>query len=226
MSIFVLKIIALITMFIDHFAYLNLPFSDSTYNILREIGRISFPLYIFILTEGLYYTKNRLLMIKNLFIFALISQIPFYLYFGQNFYNLNVLFTMLFGSIIVCNIDNLRENYSKNNLWLLNLSLFLPVLFRTDYDIFGTFSIVILYYLKRIPFKNKYYKNVLPAIFLTLMLTFFNYGNGILYIVIGSTASLLVLFYNHSEGLKYKKFFYLAYPVHITFYYIINLLIL
>ncbi len=226
MSIFALKIIALLTMFVDHFAYLNIPFTDSTYNILREIGRISFPIYIFILTEGLYYTKNRTLMIKNLFIFALISQIPFYLYFGLNFYNLNVLFTMLFGSIIVDNIENLRLNYNRRNQGLLYLSLLFPIFFRTDYDLFGTFSIVILYYLKRIPFENKYYKNILPAIFLTLMLLFFNYSNGVVYVLVGSIASLLVLFYNHTEGHKYKKFFYLAYPVHISIYYLINLLIL
>lgn len=116
-----LKWIALLTMLIDHMgavllecgvvqAYnLNLPtaFSYETSlfffqadRIIRQIGRISFPIFCFLLVEGFHYTSNRKKYALRLFLFALLSEIPFdlalqgtVLEFGYQ----NVMFTLLFG---------------------------------------------------------------------------------------------------------------------------------
>lgn len=44
---------------------------------LRSIGTIAFPLFCFLLAEGFQHTKSRKRYIGLMFVFALISEIPF-----------------------------------------------------------------------------------------------------------------------------------------------------
>lgn len=111
-----LKIIAITVMFIDHFAAIILanymisgkwatgPFTYQTlYNIymaMRVIGRLGFPIFCFLLVEGFMHTHNVWKYLRNLAIFALISEIPFNLAFGDALFTFeyqNVFFTLLFG---------------------------------------------------------------------------------------------------------------------------------
>ena len=75
-SAFVLKIIAVITMTIDHSGYLI--FGGSSF--MNFIGRIAFPIFAFQITEGYTHTHNLKKYFLRLFAFALISQIPFMLF--------------------------------------------------------------------------------------------------------------------------------------------------
>ena len=50
-----LKLIALITMTIDHIGFMLLP----QVKILRAIGRIAFPIFAYMIAEGCQYTRNR-----------------------------------------------------------------------------------------------------------------------------------------------------------------------
>src|SRR5690606_27382742 len=68
-----LKMIALTTMIIDHTGIVFFP--DDMH--LRIIGRIAFILYAFMLAEGAHYTRNIDKYIIRLFIWAIISEIPF-----------------------------------------------------------------------------------------------------------------------------------------------------
>ena len=54
MSILVLKIIAFLTMIVDHTGVIFYPNSQ----IFRIIGRISFPIFCFFIVEGFSHTKN------------------------------------------------------------------------------------------------------------------------------------------------------------------------
>lgn len=95
-----IKIIACITMLIDHFSkiFLESIMNDKLFplylaggmsteqfygidafqkNILNGIGTIAFPLFCLLLSEGFFYTKNRKRYIGGMLAFALISEVPF-----------------------------------------------------------------------------------------------------------------------------------------------------
>lgn len=106
-----LKIVACLTMFVDHFSkilvemimseklfplYLNGGISGELFyriddfqrSVLNGIGTIAFPLFCLLLAEGFVYTKNRKRYIGFMLIFALISEIPFDISFFS-FYSRN-----------------------------------------------------------------------------------------------------------------------------------------
>lgn len=104
---FGLKMIALVTMTIDHFAAIVLERISGTstlmYNIyfaLRCIGRLAFPLFIFLLVEGFMHTHSKKRYAVRLFLFAFIAEVPFNLAFSHEIlyptYQ-NVFFTLLLG---------------------------------------------------------------------------------------------------------------------------------
>ena len=68
-----LKIIAIITMLIDHIGYVFFPDRIE----LRIIGRISFPLFAYCIAVGFLYTSNIKKYILRLAAFSILSQ-PFY----------------------------------------------------------------------------------------------------------------------------------------------------
>jgi len=74
MTVFWLKLIAIISMTIDHTGAV---FSDYTPFVLRNIGRMAFPIYAFLIAQGARYTKNIEKFMLRLFLFALISQVPY-----------------------------------------------------------------------------------------------------------------------------------------------------
>ena len=63
MSIFFIKIVAYITMFLDHIKYV-LP--DTNCFITEFLGRISYPLFAFLITEGYIHTKVYLCFLELL----------------------------------------------------------------------------------------------------------------------------------------------------------------
>lgn len=107
MSSFIIKIIAIITMTIDHIN--DIFFKQTTYNV---IGRIAFPLFCFQIVVGYSKTRNLFKYILRLFVFAIITQIPYYFFMkaiGAGF-SLNVLCTLVLGLIAMYFYDLKFEN--------------------------------------------------------------------------------------------------------------------
>lgn len=89
MSVFVLKLIAVLSMVTDHISYvLTLAMGINTpllFN-MRAVGRIAFPIYAFLLVNGFEKTRDKMAYMGRLFLFAFISQLPFSLAFNQRNY--------------------------------------------------------------------------------------------------------------------------------------------
>ena len=146
-----LKLIAIITMLIDHTAATILDrtlmargmgslnsnaqavmdfMSDNAliYGIdiiMRLIGRIAFPIFCFLLVEGFVHTHNKWKYALRLGLFALISEIPFDLAFSNRFFYFNyqnVFFTLFIGLLVLMGFELIREKLSEKK-WLPVLAI-------------------------------------------------------------------------------------------------------
>ncbi len=77
-----LKIIAIISMTIDHYASGFLPEGFTAWIVLRTLGRLSMPIMCFFIAEGYRHTSNLRRYALRLLLFALLSHLPFTFYFG------------------------------------------------------------------------------------------------------------------------------------------------
>ncbi len=104
LSAFALKIIAIVSMLIDHVGAVLLP------NVieLRYIGRLAFPIFCFLIAEGYAHTKSAPKYLSRLGLFAIISEIPFNLAFSGellSFSRCNVFVTLFLGLLSVMLFD-------------------------------------------------------------------------------------------------------------------------
>lgn len=221
MSGFVLKIIAIITMFIDHIGYVI--FNQFSY--FNYIGRISFPIFAFQISEGYIHTKDIKKYMLRLFIFAIISQIPFMLFhslIASGFY-LNIFFTLLLGLISIYIYD--KSNNKLFGLLFAVIIAFFANFIHCDYGFYGI-SIIFIFYL----FKDNMLYCALCFIIATsirYLIPIITYGIYIQYIISLCATIIPIIFislYNGKKGKDTKYLLYLFYPVHLLLIYCIHLL--
>lgn len=236
MTSFYLKIIALITMFIDHIGSVIFP----NHFWLRYIGRIAFPIYAFLISEGLKKTSNIKKYLINLLMLAVTSEIFYDLCFNKNislFYKTNTVYTLFIASLSIYLYNKNYNNITKYLSLLLGLSI--SYILKTDYDILGVLLIFIFYFLH-----NKYQYLIYGIIWVNI-----KYLSNISYIlqyifnkniylpniyVINSLGLylftivpfLIIMFYNNKKGKNLKYTFYVLYLLHLFILYIIKLFIL
>ena len=219
---FLLKIIALITMTFDHISY---PFFHH-YTILNVIGKISFPIFAFGIAEGYHYTKNLKKYFLRLFLFAIISQIPFSLFlstFSRDYLTLNIFFTLLLGLVSITLFDRCKNKFIG---WFSVILLaIIAQITKCDYGWYGISIIFLFYYFR----KNALFMNI-SFICLTLLkyiLAYLSTGN-LFYLSFSISSCLpLILFhyYNGKQGKKLKYVLYIYYPIHLLLLYLIYLII-
>ena len=136
---FQLKCIAVITMIIDHTGAVLFP-GDL---IFRYIGRISFPIFCFLLVEGFSHTRDVRKYMFRLGLFALISEIPYDLAFRNTVFEYehqNVFFTLFLGVVMMYALEKSREWPVKAVEVLL--AMWFANLLGTDYRFKGIILIV------------------------------------------------------------------------------------
>jgi hypothetical protein len=208
----ILKWIAIITMTVDHIGAVLYP----EQRIFRFVGRLSFPLFSYLLVLGLETTRNVKAYFVRLFIFAFVSQIPFSLALGvEPLGYLNIFFTLSLGLLFV-------KLYEEKKTLLMLLPLLASVALNVDYGIYGILTIGGMYLLRR--------NSELGSISLLLLnLLFFPVSSVQLL-----SLSALPLILSHNNGFlklaakangsaKYpswrKYFFYVYYPLHLSILY-------
>lgn len=114
-----LKLLACGAMLVDHWALL---FGKSIW--FRALGRLAFPIYCFLISEGLAHTRNRRRYFGRLALMALVTEpiydLAFYpraIWQGQN-----VLWTLLLGGLLLDRLEQGREPVEKL-FWFLLLPL-------------------------------------------------------------------------------------------------------
>jgi len=209
-----LKILAMITMTVDHIGAYLLP----QYHILRMIGRLAFPIYAYLIAEGCAHTRDRRRYLLQMGGMALICQLVYFFAMGSLYQCILVTFTL--SILLIYAIDSGSP--------LLGAGMFLAVLFLTgflpnrlpgfyiDYSLWGVLTPVAAYL-----GRNKREKLLFCGILLALLAadhSGFTQWLGLL--------SLIPLaLYNGKRGkARIKWFFYLYYPLHLVAIYAIGFL--
>ena len=224
-----LKMIACITMLIDHIgascieAGLLLPeletgeVSGGALNqlplyqldrVLRFTGRLAFPIFCFLLVEGFVHTHDVKKYVRRLFLFALISEVPFDLAFFRtpfDFSAQNVYWTLALGVLAMAGLKRFEKENGlpgwQGLVWAGGCAA-LALAAHTDYHAIGVIIICALY-LTRTNRKRQCLAGALLFLFeLTAPLAF-----------------VLVWFYNGQRGRctpAMQKVFYWFYPVHLS----------
>ena len=206
-TLFTLKIIAIITMFLDH--YYRIIGGPEWLSIL---GRLAFPIFAFSISEGYSHTKNVNKYLMRLLNFAIIIQLPNFLGFQE--YPLNIFFTLALGLFCLEILDNNKINIVVRYIVVLHLC-FLAEKTGLDYGAYGVILIILFNKLRN----NKLY---IFIAFLALNLVILKIGN-LSEMQIYSIFSLIPIFlYNGKKGYGMKYFFYLFYPLHFIFLYFLN----
>lgn len=213
MNSYHLKLIAIITMLIDHIGAVLVPSNTTLYLVLRCIGRLAFPIFVFLLVEGFYHTKDVKKYLLRLGAFALLSELPFDLaFYGKilEFTHQNIFFTLFLGLACMYLMSRVevafRENMVLMNLFralLLLLFCLFAYYLKTDYDYRGVLLIIGFYLLRG----NKV---LLTAILLFVSGYLLGYINGL-----ATFAMVPIAFYNGKKGKSIKYAFYIFYPAHL-----------
>lgn len=197
-----IKLIAFITMVIDHAAIFFFPEHEF---IMRSLGALSFPLFAYAITQGLKYTKDIQLYIITLVTCACVTQ-PFFNILFPDLHRLNDLYTLLFGLIILI----LYERYGFQAFYL---TLLLALANVVSIYIFIVFAIYFLHH------RPAYLLGAMTAFYLLVY-----YLSGALYVLFGP-AAVVLMYYKAAIPLPrtiQKYFYYVAYPGHFLIIILIN----
>ena len=228
-----LHILAMAFMLCDHLWATIIPGNQW----LTCLGRLAFPIFAFMIVEGYFHTRNLRRYAFRLFLFALISEIPFNLmYSGGPFYpyHQNVIWTLLIGLLLI----HLNEcAKKKEKLWIRVLVAFVTVtagffvglVSMVDYHGAGIVTILAFYFLRGRKwwcllgqFAALYYLNIEVLKGLSFEVSFL----GAQFMVVQQGLALFALIpiwlYRGRQGLHSKAFQYFCYtfyPVHMLLLY-------
>jgi hypothetical protein len=223
LSVFQIKVLAAVFMVIDHAGLFLFP----QFLVLRIIGRGAFPLFAWCIANGAHYTKDMRAYLRRLFIFALISQVPFSLAYymaGLPWWYTNVLFTLFLGLGAIYFINQTQRVSFK--IGIISVCAITAEIIHSDYKIAGVLSIVVFY----LCYKNMRYMALLQTFILGIIpfLLFHFEIRDTLPTTIPYLASPIEFFsiaalgiiaaYNHQSGRRAKYFFYWFYPLQFVFF--------
>lgn len=227
----VLKIIACATMLIDHFGaaivpYLPLANMETIYYICRGIGRIAFPIYCFLLVEGMRHTRNPKKYILRLGVGILLAELPFDILFegGISWASQSVMVTLTLGAMMLLCMQKTDKKWLK--ILLVVPFAILAELAKCDYGSGGIVMIAVFALFDRLSLQT-------VALFLVnwqllpsaAVLVF---GIVVIIQLFAVLAMVPIALYSgkkltHSRAVQWG--FYLFYPVHLLVLWMILLIL-
>lgn len=235
LSSFSLHILAMSLMLCDHLWATLFPWEEW----LTCIGRIAFPLFAFLISEGFYRTSNVKKYMLRMLAFAVISEIPFNLIFGSSViypFHQNVLWTFLIALLTICAIEKIKAwkrwylSYPAIFLLLVFVYLF-GTIAMVDYLGAGVLTVLVFYF-----FHEKKWWCILGQLVCMWYLNIDVLGGYYYPIVIAGHefglvqqgfalfALPLIWLYNGKQGYHAKWFRYVCYgfyPVHLLLLFLI-----
>lgn len=232
MTEFWLRVIALVSMFIDHlwkfdyFAYYSHKgVFSANWEICYYIGRLAFPIFAFQIVQGYYHTKNLKKYYLRLFILALLTEIPFSMMINYKIIDLsyqNVVWALLCGLFTIHILDKIiksdRDKFLKIILQIavILVAYYFGNLVHFDYDGGGILIILTFFYAKLCP--KKIFKPIIQI--LALSFVFIIIYNDYTLKALAPLMSLPILWaYNGKLGYTskiWRDFCYSFYPVHMV----------
>ncbi|MBL4937655.1 pilus assembly protein [Clostridium sp. YIM B02515] len=212
-----IKIIAIIAMIIDHLGWAFVSSNTVGGAVMHTIGKITGPIMCYFIAEGNHYSKDRKKYVERLFIFALISHVPFNIFVNEGRITLlptSVIFTLMCGLLALIVFEKIENKPLKVVLILL----LIVVTYWADWPIFG-----VLFVLAFGVFYGNTKKQIGSFAILSLLklVDVLFAGEGLnIYLIIPRILSpllvvLLLYLYNGTKGgSKYSKWaFYIIYPL-------------
>jgi len=202
----------------DHVGFLFFP----ELIIFRLIGRLSFPIFAFLISEGYKYTRDFKKYLWRIFLFFVISE-PIYLYAFNppNFEILNIFFVLFLSLIAIYLYDKIDNK--KYGLFVVFLISALGILIGADYNFFGILLIFSFHlYNIKTEFKKLLFVQLILIILLIIYINFLYLSNNLILPICWLLSQFIYLiplflirYYNGQRGKNIKYFFYIFYPLHI-----------
>lgn len=236
-----LKLIAILTMLIDHTAIALLPwlrqlvYGRSIYDAMRGIGKAAFPLFCFLLVEGVFHTRNRWRYLGRIAVFAVLSELPSDLFFrswDSRNDAMSIFSTLSLGllTLIVTDIIMIwgREKPSSRSLAIFGCVVFataaltLGDVLQVEYEGAGIALILMIFYAEKLASSRQganvqRRENVFAASAIAVWLIAHDLMVGCPIEIYGLVAAIPVALYSGEHG-SYripKWFFYAFYPAHL-----------
>ena len=207
-----LKIVACLTMLLDHIGAVLVPSMK-----LRVIGRLAFPIYCFLMAEGIVHTRNPKKYGLWLLIGVFLAELPFDLLFyrGLTLAHQSVMVTLLLGFMMV------RWAKKRGRPWLpFAVCFFLAEILGTDYGGIGVSLVGLFAFTADKP--HKFLIQTAGMAVLMLLMGSVEVSVGIVNVPIQMFALFAMVpiwFYSGKKATSSPAIqwaFYLFYPVHLT----------
>lgn len=181
------------------------------YTFMRLIGRLAFPIYLFLLLEGFYHTRQLKQYFLRLGALAIISELPFDLALNQAYFDWssqNVFFELFAILLLFYWLDRLKGRWLVQAIVVLAIAG-IAYAGHFDYGYWGVLAGTIFFFARGSRWREVLavfpafaFEYFLPSVFLS---------------------SLLIASYNGKRGKLNAAFHYWAYPGHLMVLYLVYL---
>lgn len=220
-----LKLIAIISMVIDHSAWGFLDFYTPLAQFLHVCGRLTVPIMCFFIAEGFRKTSDIKRYIQRMGIYAIASMIPFYIFFHEEYgFRQNIIFDLLLGLLLL----TLLESGAQKKYKVLGAILLFAISMTIGGWVIEPMLFILIFYYGR-SWKEKVKWFVIADVGMVAILVVlislnsvyhFSHYNWVWwdkFYLLGFMLALPLLHcYNGEKGSNFggRYFFYVFYPVH------------